>query len=784
MTAEFSWSDCPWPGPRPYQEEDALRFFGRNEEIIDLLDLVRKYRLAVLAAVSGAGKTSLLQAGLVPRLRYQRHCEGGWRDGTGVVLLLRDWGASTQLGPSELFVEALRRDVARVGRLLSSESGIAYDNALEGGLSRDHQAVAVALAAMDASAAPPRKPDEVVAYVRELGRQPGVGGLIVVLDQFEEFLGSGQEEVGEDLAQESLDIVSGLFKLDVSVQTLLSLRAEYLFRLRPLDRVVEGGTGDRTYYLNRMNAPTARSFLDDSLRESPDVGISDDETKSRLLACVSARGEAADPSSSVDLLKLQAILLMAYDAAQESQGIRVIDGAVLKALEDEVAASGGTLATTALQAFVDSVFGQRKEALLGDHPEVRDALERIRMPLVRRIAARLDVALSSPTGYKKHVEDEDLFEAACGEDLEPLLVDPNIPLGGVAAQLLASLRGRAQLQDLAPLFNHDDDEVRKLAVSGRAWEDGLSALETAERLAEASQLTLDLMTAADILKGGILRTGTGPEDHVHTYELVHDGFGPALRSWAQSIRRSPDFVLPSLVASRGESFAWPELTDKDVLRVYEDGGEIKGACWLGCVFRGTKISRVSFANCNLMGGFLNDCRIEDVTFQNCNLDGLVVRGGTWRNVTFNDCTMRSHLYIKQDPEGLFWDNIHIENCDLSQVTALALTLGHSGATVRNSALRLAQFVGLAGGGRIVADHCDFYNATFERACDKTHFTFGEACDYCERDTEPPVQLYARDAGVKYQLPPVGPLPQTPSKVRLAPLSRPAQPGGTGSAHPQ
>jgi WD40 repeat protein len=62
-------ADNPWPGLAAFREADKDFFFGREEETEELLRLVQRERLTVLFGLSGLGKTSLLQAGLFPRLR-------------------------------------------------------------------------------------------------------------------------------------------------------------------------------------------------------------------------------------------------------------------------------------------------------------------------------------------------------------------------------------------------------------------------------------------------------------------------------------------------------------------------------------------------------------------------------------------------------------------------------------------------------------------------------------------------------------------------------------------
>ena len=59
----------PYVGPRAFTAGERL--FGRDRELADLVDLVIAERIVLLHAPSGAGKSSLLQAGLTPRLRAE-----------------------------------------------------------------------------------------------------------------------------------------------------------------------------------------------------------------------------------------------------------------------------------------------------------------------------------------------------------------------------------------------------------------------------------------------------------------------------------------------------------------------------------------------------------------------------------------------------------------------------------------------------------------------------------------------------------------------------------------
>jgi hypothetical protein len=60
---------CPYPGMRPYAADDADHFHGRDTEIDDLLGRLRAgEREIYVIGPSGSGKSSLVRAGLLPRL--------------------------------------------------------------------------------------------------------------------------------------------------------------------------------------------------------------------------------------------------------------------------------------------------------------------------------------------------------------------------------------------------------------------------------------------------------------------------------------------------------------------------------------------------------------------------------------------------------------------------------------------------------------------------------------------------------------------------------------------
>jgi hypothetical protein len=60
--------DCPYPGMKPFDAKDARFFYGREQEIDEMLRRLYGQRLLLVIGPSGSGKSSLINAGLLPRL--------------------------------------------------------------------------------------------------------------------------------------------------------------------------------------------------------------------------------------------------------------------------------------------------------------------------------------------------------------------------------------------------------------------------------------------------------------------------------------------------------------------------------------------------------------------------------------------------------------------------------------------------------------------------------------------------------------------------------------------
>src|SRR5881275_2799687 len=71
----------PFPGLRPFEPEESELFFGRDDDIQDILDRLRRTRFLAVVGASGCGKSSVVRAGLVASLKdgFMADASAPWR---------------------------------------------------------------------------------------------------------------------------------------------------------------------------------------------------------------------------------------------------------------------------------------------------------------------------------------------------------------------------------------------------------------------------------------------------------------------------------------------------------------------------------------------------------------------------------------------------------------------------------------------------------------------------------------------------------------------------------
>ncbi|MEM7125691.1 MAG: effector-associated domain EAD1-containing protein [Chloroflexota bacterium] len=97
-----AWAGGPYRGLISYTMRESALFFGRSHAQAQLLEQIRSNRLTVLQSESGAGKSSLLQAGIMPRLLGAGH----------LPIVLRPYDESPGSKLRKLFLPSINKNSA------------------------------------------------------------------------------------------------------------------------------------------------------------------------------------------------------------------------------------------------------------------------------------------------------------------------------------------------------------------------------------------------------------------------------------------------------------------------------------------------------------------------------------------------------------------------------------------------------------------------------------------------------------------------------------------------
>jgi hypothetical protein len=623
-----------FPGPRPYEEHQHYLFFGREREVERMITATRE-RLGVLSADSGAGKSSLLAAGYIPELRKLRAAKRG----VPPVLLLRTWGgrasgAGVRIleGTGEAIRQLLDRSMnwtsLSEALSLSNDSRAQEANSIARSIAEDHEKLTEVLG-RELNKTPVPDATDVLRALCD------TEGLILILDQFEEFMGSASAEAGGDQMpeEEVTHAIGRLFRDVPKLRILISLRTEYCRRLQRYLNIFVPNLDRRIIDLSPL---PPQSILQVVEGVSGQAG-SEIEAFARKLALASGATEAdadddgnsaAEPrlglsalGSSVSVLQVQA-LLFGYDAwctnntrdsnFTTSQWDNYADSLLERSTSDL------NLGRSALKNWVTDQLEMAACSSRPDDPGGQRA-RWLLLPVLPR--------LSTHGGYKQHLS------------LLGLVLDLADRLSAGYGKLdIVKQRVKAWMDNNRKGDLLLDPEAKDLV------EPKVTSLdETVGRVQEFIKdflVTIDVLRDADILK----LSGNAADT---SCELVHDGLSEHVRYWSDDLPKNAETTLGCPVEVVGESFGWRELGEE----TQGDLREIVGKNWIGCTVNAV-IRNIKFKKCDFRGLAFKQCSLENVLFEDCEMPGAITIGGVLTGVVFEGCTLMSALFLEVSFGGM------------------------------------------------------------------------------------------------------------------------------------
>jgi WD40 repeat protein/regulator of sirC expression with transglutaminase-like and TPR domain len=196
----------PFPGLRPFRQDEDYLFFGREEQTMELLQRLGYHRFVAVVGTSGSGKSSLVRCGLLSELL------GGklLRAGTSWEVAVTHPGGN----PLALLAEAL----------LDAEL---YDRGQEH--AREHLLATLS-----------RSNFGLVEAIKQ-ARLPGGTNFLLVVDQFEEIFrfneaGQMQQEVANEFVSMLLEAVA---QTDVPIYIVLTMRSDFIGDCGQFERLAE-----------------------------------------------------------------------------------------------------------------------------------------------------------------------------------------------------------------------------------------------------------------------------------------------------------------------------------------------------------------------------------------------------------------------------------------------------------------------------------------------------------------------------------------------------------------
>ncbi len=703
----------PWPGPRPYTADLSSVFRGRDGELTHLLNLLQGQKLTLMTASSGAGKTSLLQAGLIPRIREFRLTERGGE-------LARQPVAPFPIIVNQWLERAGKGDVIDISHLLALEIHRYLRESIEWyvhcrdstdkgtpddlGVKAEIEAIDSALDALatlagtvgfarreDAALRSPlvwQSPGE--GQVRSTSREitdslmavldsvrPYLGDVLLILDQFEEIL------LDWRLGLEAQGAVESIYRLRGNeVRQLISMRDD---GLHLFDELLTKGLLEPKRRLKIQ--PLDKAAIEEIVRDvSLDDGHAWDVARmpdgSDLLARLvesfaQTKTGGGTRAGEVNLVGLQVVLNAVFqDWLSEGEAVTAKtlteycesltpEGGAAMTLAEWL--DDGHLAYHAPLSWIARCLGEGIDA---DSTTIVDNVFELQ---IQPLAARMSWLLMTPAGNKRTMTASELHDYAYREDTDGL--DPH-DLAGKAAEGAGDPESAWSIDDYTLVMGATCDEA------------------------------LDRLTRGNVLKRRGSETGRDI-----AYELVHDQFGKPFQAWADRFKATPENDLNSLRAIKSTKFNW-----SGELRPHDDDGIIPWAKWLDCTLNDVDLSNLKFAHCDFGESIFNGCTFNNAVFEDCDLTNAIFKGCSFDKVKFVRSEMSSTRWIGgtslrsvQVIEGgadVGMSFAQLSNAMLTDCRfCVAAEENDAPVSERNLPMQYVQFIDCGFAGEVEFDHC-------------------------------------------------------------------------------
>lgn len=219
----------PYPGPRPFTEDQIELFHGRRAESEAIVRILRDTDILVLHGDSGVGKSSLLNAKVAPSIEQSlaRQVLPSGRGGAAVRVNL--------YALPKPFENSNNQFVYSVIRCLGGDESTAISASL-------------------------------AEYLGNMARVPARDGRVLVLDQFEEIFFDLQARSDGQRGEFIVDLRRAVHEAGGGLKIIISFRKEYLADVERLLRPVKSDIRIATYALDPMTEIGMREAITEPVR--------------------------------------------------------------------------------------------------------------------------------------------------------------------------------------------------------------------------------------------------------------------------------------------------------------------------------------------------------------------------------------------------------------------------------------------------------------------------------------------------------------------------------------